>query len=220
MRTIRSFGVAIIPKAFKRMPLSRHSARSFTFEIKRASRRRPEVVAVSKSISPVSSLAEEVFGTPSRPPVTNKPAGGAIPSGTCHEEVGRDNACLLPGEYCPIFSLSKSTLWPSACSGLCTRGLPAVSNHGQCASRFRRRNQLLRIRPVTGNTTLVSSGAIPQEHQTASPAASTVRPPRPLKQWDERDLRRKAMQAERKGRPAPRLPAGQRWKRRLPPACW
>jgi hypothetical protein len=46
------------------MLMTRHPARSsFTFEIKRANRRMPEVVTLSKTSSPgSSSLADQVFG--------------------------------------------------------------------------------------------------------------------------------------------------------------
>jgi hypothetical protein len=53
------------------MPLTRHPARSaFTFEIKRAHRRTREVITITKTSSHYTSLADEVFGTPSSRPVT------------------------------------------------------------------------------------------------------------------------------------------------------
>jgi hypothetical protein len=41
-----------------------------------------------------------------------------------------------------------------------------------------------------------------------------------LEAGKRKPLKAAAMRAERLGRPLPRLPAGQRWKRRLPKACW
>ena len=179
MRTVRSFGIAIIPKAFKSMPLSRHSARSFTFEIKRANRRRPEVVAVSKSLSHASPLADEVFGTSSADRATKKPAGQAnVSAGIWPSDVLPDNTAPSPRRVLPdLFSIQVDPV-AERMQRLAHERATRREHHGQCASRFRRRNRCCGA-GVTGNAT-VSSGAVPQEHQTANPAGETLRPPRPL----------------------------------------
>lgn len=61
--------------------------------------------------------------------------------------------------------------------------------------------------------------------ETAAPiiAAERAEPfgqPKSSPRAGRRSLKAVAMRAERKGGEPPRLPAGQRWKRRLPKACW
>jgi hypothetical protein len=63
------------------MPMTRHPARSFTFEIKRANRRMPEVVTLSKTSSPESpSLADQVFGKFSVQPRTPRADAINVPA--------------------------------------------------------------------------------------------------------------------------------------------
>jgi hypothetical protein len=203
-------------KAFQSMPLSRHSARSFTFEIKHANRRRP----VGKSISPVSSLAEEVFGVTSRPTAqqtgsTEQPLPAPVPNDV------RENPLTTSRRVLPdLFSVQVDPVAERMQRLAHERATRRREQSRSMREQVPAQETVAAEQAMTGNATPVSSSARPQEHQTASSAVNPVRPPRPLNRWDERDLRRKAMQAERKGRPAPRLPAGQRWKRRLPPTCW
>jgi hypothetical protein len=61
----------------------------------------------------------------------------------------------------------------------------------------------------------------PAEHVSSletlmKPVEEAPSPPRTTR----KPLKALAMRAERNGGPLPRLPAGQRWKRRLPKACW
>src|SRR3712207_5782967 len=80
------------------MPLTRRPARStFTFEIKRAHRRTPEVQTQSRTFPPAGSLAQQVFGkapAPSRDPQSESthlpaPARSTPSVGFTAPEVGR-----------------------------------------------------------------------------------------------------------------------------------
>ena len=204
------------------MPMTRHPARSFTFEIKRASRRRPEVVTVSKTLSHASPLADEVFGASSERPrdqETPQAKRTFLPiSG--QSDVLPDNTAPSPRRVLP--DLLSIQVDPVAERMQCLAHERATRREASRAVR----EQVLAPGPVheeqvvTERTAVFTSGAIAQEHETANLAGETLTRRRSLRQRDKRALRRRAIQAEREGQPAPRLPAGQRWKRRLPPICW
>jgi hypothetical protein len=150
--------------------MTRHKARStFTFEVKRAAKRTPEVVTLQRTpASAGSSLADQVFGrfspSPSEPrkPRRAKPAAEPVDS---------------------LFSF-----------------LDALPDDDEIPAPA--------VRPEPVATPVAADGAEPAGRPKPSPRAG------------RRSLKALAMRAERKGGEPPRLPAGQRWKRRLPKACW
>ncbi len=78
------------------------------------------------------------------------------------------------------------------------------------------------VQNKTSTPTLVTSVAGTSREVMAEPQA--VLPPATqatgLRVRRRSALAVKARRAERAGRPLPRLPAGQRWKRNLPAVCW
>jgi len=209
------------------MPMTRHQARSsFTFEIKRASRRTPEVATVVKAASGLS-LADQVFG---------KTATG--PTARIISAVGSPTPV-------PDIDLFKMTSQPSSVRrilpDLLTIQVDPVEERAKREAEEKARRRASRTAEVkaarqsTGRPEPVPA-AVPvveatREEQPSHRPTESVSPPSTLIETVEenaassgsrrgRSLKAAAMRAERTGRPLPRLPAGQRWKRRLPKACW
>ncbi len=71
--------------------------------------------------------------------------------------------------------------------------------------------------PIVVTSVTAASREVMAEPQAVLPPATQAAGLR-VRRWTA--LAVKARRAERAGRPLPRLPAGQRWKRNLPAVCW
>ncbi len=214
------------------MPMTRQRAQSsFVVEIKRASRRTPEVLTLTKTPSlRRSSLADQVFSrvsgrplsaridrpevntatqqTPSAPPIM-----ATIPELQTQPSPRRVLPDLLSVPVDPVAERIKQEAEERA-------------SRYRVARKVRTRNSPA-IRPARSlsKTTAPVPTAPEADVTTAAPIGlQTVTPPvqqglsSPRSKWNV--LTAKARRAERAGQSLPRLPAGQRWKRRLPAACW
>ena len=231
------------------MPIPRHQARpSFTFEIKRANRRSPEVVTLSRTSSTSLSsdslaLAGQVFGKVSGRPADAGARSGRIegpaPARLTHlfdatpgvEQTERAGS-LQPREATPRRVLPdllsapvdpvEERLRQDAEERATRRRAPRVrrpknrvshptskSGDSNLLARDAAQAVLPDLTPASG---LVSAPLVQVPNSCGSGAVS----PNPI----NAALLRRVKRAKRSGQPLPRLPAGQRWKRRLPKACW
>jgi hypothetical protein len=227
------------------MRMTRHPARSFTFEIKRANKRTPEVLTLSKISSPEgSSLANQVFGKLSvRSPA---PQAGKIKVPTSVRPVpsfGIDSPEAF-GKTEPSAERSARRVLPDLLSAPVTPLEERVQREADERAARRKASRMKRAKgkaerssvtatredapstavattmgtttePVIANNQLLGAvSALPQETVQRIKLVATSR------KRKRNALRSAFKKAGRNGRPVPRLPAGQRWKRRLPQACW
>jgi hypothetical protein len=202
------------------MPSTRFPARSsFTVEIKRANRRVSDVQIVTRTRSGMTCLVDEVFGsTPGRPaPATisvERPLASSAKRGS------EASANAVP---------SGQRVLPDLVSRQVDAGAERLQRLAEQRATQRRAR--------AGGHTVVAEPrlVVPDKAARATTisavdpacvlatAAQTTSQPAPLPAPDRdprKGLRREAMRAVRMGKPLPSLPVGQRWKRRLPVACW
>jgi hypothetical protein len=224
--------------------MTRHKARStFTFEVKRAAKRTPEVVTLQRTPATAgSSLADQVFGRFSPSPASAPRAGGAEPKAveaaasapapapqSSLPQPRRVLPDLLSVPADPVEELMaqaaeertarrRTTEPRSAEPRKPRRAKPAAEPADSLFSFLdalpddESEAPVPAVRPEPEATRLAAEGAEPAVCPKPSPKSS----PRA----GRRSLKALAMRAERQGGEPPRLPAGQRWKRRLPKACW
>ncbi len=228
------------------MPMTRHPARSsFTFEIKRANRRMPEVVTLSKTSSPeVSSLADQVFGKlsaqsrASQPseinvPVSVRPArslGTNSPEvlGTTEPSAKRSARRVLPDLLSAPINPVEERVRLEADERAARRKAARVSH----AKKEAERSSVAAAREETAPTLVAATpsavtkpvSADEQLREAVATSSQPIDPPvEPVatsRKWKRNAPLAVFRRAERNGRSPPHLPAGQRWKRRLPKACW
>ncbi len=231
MRVGRTVG-DIFPIGSLSMPMTRQRAQSsFVVEIKRASRRTPEVLTLTKTPSlRQSSLADQVFSrvsgrplsaridrpevntatqqTPSAPPIM-----ATTPELQTQPSPRRVLPDLLSVPVDPVAERIKQEAEERAsryrvARKVRTRNSPAIR---PARSLSKTTAPVPAVPKADVRTTAVTElqAATPLVQQGLSSARS---------QWNV--LTARARRAERAGQPLPRLPAGERWKRRLPTACW
>ncbi len=221
------------------MRMTRSPARSFTFEVKRANRRVPEVVTLSKApVSESASLADQVFGKLSARPRARQADKIEVPA-----PVGSTASAPQPPE---VFGTTESA------EKSARRVLPdllsvpvspveervqreaeerAVRRRAARASRATKEAKRPSVATTRENTTPAVSTAtrsvvIEAMIGADQPLEAITTSPQPVKLVPtSRRRKRNALltafrRAGRNGRAVPRLPAGQRWKRRLPQVCW
>jgi hypothetical protein len=214
------------------MPMTRQRAQSsFVVEIKRSSGRTPEVFALNKtSTFRRSSLADQVFSKD-----LGRPLSAQIDKPKVHAAAQQAPSAALVFAAAPEPQTQPSPR--RVLPDLLSIPLDPVAERirqeaDERASRVRatrkeRRPKSLATRAVRS----VSMPATPVPMQTkadvtaaTAPGSQTVQQPVRQDLPAPRRLRNvltvKAKRAERGGLHMPRLPAGQRWKRRLPTACW
>ncbi len=199
------------------MPLIRQrSQSSFTFEIKRASKRTPERVTLRRTSSQSAFLADEVFGPSSARPLAEA------------------SARFHPAPVSPKNDVSTGALSRRVLPDLLSVHPDPVAERMQRLSEKRaaRRAAAAERRRVPtevddtpvehDDRNAVAPSASDTDRQTDTEAQPPIQalPAPAFARGKRKDLRRAAVQAERSGQPLPRLPAGQRWKRRLPKECW
>jgi hypothetical protein len=216
------------PVGIVNMPQTRQPARSsFTFEIKRANRRTPEVVTTpGKAPSgDGASLADQVFGMSSgQPPARENGRNGVTPPSDRAPDQGlgspaETNAMEAPSPRRVLPDLRSADVDPVA----------ERLQHLEAEQAARRKTSRGRRKRVETKT---SGDAPPPEVGAPDPVPTAEaldlgagnagdQPQVGHSRVQKRNaMRVAAKRAEREGRPVPRLPAGQRWKRRLPKACW
>jgi hypothetical protein len=218
--------------------MTRHKARStFTFEIKRAAKRTPEVVTLQRTPATAgSSLADQVFGrfspSPSAPRAGEaepKPseAAGSIPAPPPQSEVPQPRR-VLPD----LLSVPADPVEERMAQAAEERTARRRAAEPRPAQPRKPRRAEPAPKPVEGLFSfmddLPDDDEVPVPVARPEPAAPAVAAdaadisarPKPSPRAGRRSLKAVAMRAERKGGEPPRLPAGQRWKRRLPKACW
>jgi hypothetical protein len=196
---------------------------SFTVEIKRARRPTPESPGPTETSPNLTSLVDQVFGGPPKPlagppaPVTRPlPPASDQKAGTPAAETSSDlpTRRVLP-------DLRSAVAEPVS--------EPMREDTGKRAVAARRKRT--ERKPVPAASMDRSQDEVPDTIARAAPNAAAhtnsdrgqpedATPSLKRAPGAKKNLRRLAMRAERAGEAMPRLPAGQRWKRRLPAACW
>jgi hypothetical protein len=231
------------------MPIPRHQARpSFTFEIKRANRRSPEVVTLSRAsstslASDSLALAGQVFGKVSGWPAEAGARSGRI-EGHAHARLTHLFDAASGGEQthragslqAPVATPRR--VLPDLLSAPVDPVEERLRQDAEERATRRRGPQVKRAKSrVAPPTSKSGDGSLlaPDEAEAILPDLTTASSPvsEPLVQVLNScgsgevsrnhigaPLLRRIKRAERSGQPLPRLPAGQRWKRRLPQACW
>jgi hypothetical protein len=224
--------------------MTRHPARSFTFEIKRVNRRTPEILTLSKTSSPeVSSLADQVFGKLSAQPRASQPSQINIPASVRPARSLGTNSPEGLGTTEPSAERSARRVLPDLLSAPTNHVAERVQREAEERAARRKASRVSRARKVVERSSVAAAcedaatTPVPTAEDTVrEPAVANTQPPEapvspqktvhPVQQiatprkrkWNT--LVAALKKAERSGRPVPRLPAGQRWKRRLPQACW
>jgi len=219
------------------MHMTRHRAKSsFTVEIKRANRRAPEVTTVAKAVLG-HELIDRVFGRIGAPAEKSRTVAHPRETGMGHSPVpltpsayGGDSTCLRPPEP-PLRRVLPDLL---------ARGVDPVEQRmkQEVEERAARRSampQSRRVRIAAASTTEPqpeASIAVPlgdmaqqiiapvlEEPVTAVEAAGIEATEARTSAKPKRKARLDTIKARRTGLP-PLFAAGERWKRRLPKACW
>ncbi len=225
------------------MRMTRSPARSFTMEIKRASRRKPEALSLRENSSPDgSSLADQVFGKLSAQPRAALPHKIEVPvSVRSTPALSTDS----PEASCtsePLAERSVRRVLPDLLTIPANPVEERVQREAEervaqrRASRTRRAKGAEHSSPAAAHGAMArpyvaTIGAIPKvvNVEDSSPEAVITVPQktvRSVQQVGTSSKRKRNVlaaltkRAERNGSPLPRLPSGQRWKRRLPRACW
>jgi hypothetical protein len=218
------------------MPVTRRPARSsFTLEVKRANRRTPEVLTISETSAPAATpLADQVFGKSSersRPqksdrsdapiPARRKPMLGTVLPEPTEPPVKASPRRVLPDLLTAGVDPGKERLHQEA-NERSTRH--STSRMSRTKNEATRPAATARGAEVGPDPVKIAAVAVTQ------PLSETVIPPHDSVEIVEqvstsRKRKRHALLAvhksdKRGGRPVPPLPVGQRWKRRLPKACW
>jgi hypothetical protein len=202
------------------MYITRPRAKSFVVEVKRAGKRSPDPTSASKTSHTGSDLVERVFGsfvTPSagRPEKLARPHGkaeGARPS-------------QAPSATSVSNGVLTHTPEPNA-----RRVLPDLLSvvvdpveermKQQAEQRAAQRKALLESRRSKASS--ISDGEPDRQDRVGASDDAVQEAPQPTTSGKQKnDVVTAAMRkARRAGLRPPRLPLGQRWKRRLPQACW
>jgi hypothetical protein len=227
------------------MPMTRHPARSFTFEIKRVNRRTPEILTLSKTSSPESpSLADQVFGKFSVQPRTPRADAINVPAsvrpalslgtnspevlGTTEPSAKRSTRRVLPDllsapanpveERVRLEADERAARRKAARVSRAKKEVERSSVAAACEdvapTRVTTTGDIVTEPVVMDNQLEQASTTLPQEADQSVELAATSR------KQKRNALLRAFRRAERNGWSVPCLPAGQRWKRRLPIACW
>jgi hypothetical protein len=228
------------------MPMTRHPVRSsFTFEIKRANRRAPEVLTRSKTSSPeVSSLADQVFGKLSTHSRARQPSQIEVPApvrtapifGTNSPDTGgrtessaeRSARRVLPDLLSAAVNLVDKREQHDAEERTARRKAARMGR----AKKDAERSLVAAARDDAAPALVVTTQNTVSEQVDAGSrllkAVATL-PPGSVQSVEQvaTSLKRKKnalvtafRKAEHNGQPVPRLPAGQRWNRYLLKACW
>jgi hypothetical protein len=214
------------------MPMTRQRARSsFTVEIKRSNRRTTEISKLGPPPSPASSsLADQVFRTRPTVPARQDNQGG-IPAAVAAPAP----ESAVRAETIPETPHAQRVL-PDLLSTPADPVEERVTREAQerAARRVVRRNArtqqtsrepALPPEPLSHPAETASANAFDatkaiKRGRGRPTRAATIEQAGAPEAGTRKPLKAAAMRAERLGRPLPRLPAGQRWKRRLPKACW
>jgi hypothetical protein len=224
------------------MRMTRHPGRSsFTFEIKRASRLSPEVLTPRKTSFPASpSLAEQVFGKFSGPPTAPQSPRFVVPNldrlpNSREMRAGTEASKATPRRVLP--DLLSSHLDPVE------ERLREVSEERAVRRRAVREVGMMGVDRRTSeeppqatpepsavdthfdkgsaDTSLeVDRKSVPDESPMSADAEAVQRETGTRAARKLGRLRAASRRATKQGLPQPRLPAGSRWKRRLPWTCW
>jgi hypothetical protein len=214
------------------MPMTRQRAQSsFTVEIKRANRRTPEVLTLNKATAlRRSSLADQVFSKVSGRP--HPPQIGRVEHPALIQKTPTASpAAPVAGCPEPQAQPSPRRVLPDLLTVLVDPVAELIKQEAQERITRRKvsRKEFRRTLPVTrvaaspskasASTPVLPRADVATPAVTAEPQTFTPPVQQALsRRWNA--VAAKARRAEREGRSMPRLPAGQRWKRRLPKACW
>jgi hypothetical protein len=226
------------------MRMTRPPARSFTFEIKRASRRKPEALTLRENSSPHgSSFADQVFGKLSAQPRAALPGKIEVPASVCSTPALSTNLPQVSSTRVPSTEQSARRVLPDLLTVPANPVEERVQREAEERVARRRAPRTCRAKGVEHSsvtaahgtmapslvTTIVGVSTEAVNVDSSSPAAIITVPQkttRPVQQVGPSRKRKRNVltaltkKAERNGRPLPHLPAGQRWKRRLPKTCW
>jgi hypothetical protein len=218
------------------MPVTRRPARSsFTLEVKRANRRTPEVLTRSKTSAPAATpLADQVFGKSPGRSGAQKSDQSDAPVPVHRQPVFGTN---LPEATEPPTKVSPRRILPDLLTADVNPVKERLHREAVEQSTQRSTSRVSRARNEGTHRAAEAQGAegapapVTIEAATiAQPSPDEVTPPHGSieaaeqistsrkRKRDSRLARHK--KAARSGRLLPRLPAGRRWKCRLPKACW
>ena len=229
------------------MPMTRHSGRSsFTFEIKRASRRTPEVLTLSKT-SPTasSSLLDQVFGKASdrsdaaqfgrlEGPAADRASSrsdslsarawdtGERTGTSAEQPTRRVLPDLLAAPVSPLEERVQQEAEERAARRRAARDRTSRVEQVAFAEPSRATAET-RVEIATSNDNAVAGAdgsPAPTDITPSSEAGPVTYGKRTGTTRRSDNLRALCRRATKQGLPLPRLPAGSRWKRRLPWTCW
>ncbi len=224
------------------MRMTRYSARSFTFEIKRASRRKPETLTLRENSSPHgSSLVDDVFGKLSAQPRAALPTEIEVPASVRPTPALSTNLPQVSSTSVPSAKRSTRRVLPDLLSVLVNPVEERVQREAEERVARRRASRTHGAKEAEHSSVAAAHGTMApplvativgvsaDTVENFSPAAvitvpqKTIQPaqqigPSRKQKWNV--LAALTKKAERNGSSMPRFPPGQRWKRRLPQACW
>ncbi len=220
------------------MPLSRHPARaSFTFEIKRANPRSAKVLPPSKtSRLDSSSLADRAFGKVSAPSSHSlftphqQSASECLkaPAENTRAEVRRAEPATQDSERRILPDLLSNTVSPveerlrqeAEERAVRRKAMRARRSESKPAPSKQQLGKLGDPCESNGRTDAQSANTAARNLQVVSAVQVTATEGVSSGRRISIVLSNRIKRAERTGQPLPPLPAGQRWKRRLPSVCW
>jgi hypothetical protein len=202
------------------MYITRPRAKSFVVEVKRAGKRSPDPTSASKTPHRGSDLVERVFGsfvTPSagRPEKLARPhdrAEGARPS------QAPSAASVSNGVLTHTPEPNARRVLPDLLSVVIDPVEERMKQQAEQRAAQRKAVPESRRSKASGNP---DGEPVRQDRVGASDDAVREAPQPTTSGKQKNDVLTPAMRkARRAGLRPPRLPLGQRWKRRLPQACW
>ena len=218
------------------MPVTRRPARSsFTLEVKRANRRTPEVLTISETSAPAATpLADQVFG---RSPGRSRPQKFDYSDASVSDRRKPVLGTGSPEAIEPPAKASPRRVLPDLLTAGVDPGKERLHQEANERSTRHSTSRMSRTKKEGAHRAATARGAEvgPDPVKIAAvavtqPLSETVIPPHDSVETVEqvstsRKRKRHALLAvhksdKRGGRPMPPLPVGQRWKRRLPKACW
>jgi hypothetical protein len=221
------------------MTMTRRPARSsFTFEIKRANRRTPEVLTISETSAPAATpLADQVFGKSSersRPqksdhsdapiPARRKPMLGTVLPELTEPPVKASPPRVLPDLLTAGVDPGKERLHQEANERSTRRSTSRVSRTKKEGAHRAATARGAEVGPAavkidTAAITQPLSETVILSHDSAETVGQVSTSRKRKRKRKRNSLIAAHKRAKRDNQTVPDLPVGQRWKRRLPKAC-
>jgi hypothetical protein len=222
------------------MSMTRQRAKSsFTVEIKRANKRSPDVIAVRGASATGSELADQVFGGPMSRPASrpernprSEAVAAAMPetSRTQHKVVEDGTRSRSPEGHVRRILPDLLAVEPNPVEQRIRQQAEEHAARRKATLEQRRRTAPVQPQaksqptiaapaPASAPVTVASeTGPRAEAAASSGPQVSTSQQEKPAKKRGRDSYT--AMKKDRRAGLQPQLPLGERWKRRLPQACW